>query len=333
MKTRVLIAAVITMATLPAYAATITVTSTNDSGSGSLRAALASAANGDIIDASSITGTVLLTSGELLVNKNVNIIGPGPSNLAVDGNASSRVFHIANAVSAAISSLAITNGSVAGFYSSGGGIFNDDGALIVSNCALSGNSAGYGGGGIYNAGYTPLPDVATPENIGNYTPASLISITNSATLTLVDSALSGNSVSQAGGGIFNYGFSGTATLIISNSTISGNSALSAVGGGIYNVCFYGSATVTIASSALNGNLARSDGGGIYNDGSSGSATVEIVNTTLSENLANRGGGIFNGTTFPGAPNGNATVEIVNSTLSENLAYAGGGIYNASSPGA
>ncbi len=332
MKTRVLIAAVITMATLPAYAATITVTSTNDSGSGSLRAALASAANGDIIDASSITGTVLLTSGELLVNKNVNIIGPGPSNLAVDGNASSRVFHIANAVSAAISSLAITNGSVAGFYSSGGGIFNDDGALIVSNCALSGNSAGYGGGGIYNAGYTPLPDVATPENIGNYTPASLISITNSATLTLVDSALSGNSVSQAGGGIFNYGFSGTATLIISNSTISGNSALSAVGGGIYNVCFYGSATVTIASSALNGNLARSDGGGIYNDGSSGSATVEIVNTTLSENLANRGGGIFNGTTFPGAPNGNATVEIVNSTLSENLAYAGGGIYNASSPG-
>ncbi len=50
---------------------TITVTSTADSGAGTLRAALASAANGDTIDASGVTGAILLTSGELLVTNSV----------------------------------------------------------------------------------------------------------------------------------------------------------------------------------------------------------------------------------------------------------------------
>ena len=66
---------------------TITVTSTADSGAGTLRAALASAADGDTIDASGVTGTILLTSGELLVTNSVTILGPGPANLAVNGNA------------------------------------------------------------------------------------------------------------------------------------------------------------------------------------------------------------------------------------------------------
>src|SRR5215471_20841848 len=66
---------------------TITVTSTADSGAGTLRAALASGANGDTIDASGVTGTILLTSGELLVTNSVTILGAGPANLAVNGNA------------------------------------------------------------------------------------------------------------------------------------------------------------------------------------------------------------------------------------------------------
>src|SRR5438067_8122538 len=68
---------------------TITVTSTADSGAGTLRAALASAANGDTIDVSGVTGTILLTSGELLVTNSVTILGPGPASLAVNGNAAS----------------------------------------------------------------------------------------------------------------------------------------------------------------------------------------------------------------------------------------------------
>jgi hypothetical protein len=55
--------------------ATITVTNTNDSGPGSLRSAIASAAAGDTIQfASSLASqTITLTSGQLVINKNLTI--------------------------------------------------------------------------------------------------------------------------------------------------------------------------------------------------------------------------------------------------------------------
>ena len=85
-------------------AATITVTNTNDEGAGSLRDALASAADGDTI-AFSVAGTILLTNGELVVTNDVAIIGSGPNTLAIDGNATSRVFHIGPSNVVSISSL------------------------------------------------------------------------------------------------------------------------------------------------------------------------------------------------------------------------------------
>src|SRR5436309_8005689 len=76
-------------------AATITVTNTADNGDGTLRAAVASAANGDTINFSVPTpATIMLTSGELLVSNSVTVLGPGANNLAVDGNTNSRVFHV-----------------------------------------------------------------------------------------------------------------------------------------------------------------------------------------------------------------------------------------------
>jgi hypothetical protein len=71
----------------------ITVTNTNDSGSGLLRQALANANDGDTISFA-VTGTISFTSGELLVDKNVTISGRGIATLAVDGNIESPVFHI-----------------------------------------------------------------------------------------------------------------------------------------------------------------------------------------------------------------------------------------------
>ena len=55
----------------------IVVTNTNDSGPGSLRDALAVANDGDTIDATGISGTILLTSGELQITHSVTINGPG----------------------------------------------------------------------------------------------------------------------------------------------------------------------------------------------------------------------------------------------------------------
>src|SRR5436309_793528 len=64
------------------YAATNTVTSTANSGAGTLRAALASVANGDTINFSVATpAAIMLTSGELVVSNNVTILGPGLNSL------------------------------------------------------------------------------------------------------------------------------------------------------------------------------------------------------------------------------------------------------------
>src|SRR5215472_10134810 len=115
----------------------IVVTNTNDSGPGSLRDALAAASDGDTIDATGVSGTILLTSGELQINHNVTINGPGAANLAVNGNASFTVFHNF-ASNATISGFTITNGSSA---DDGGGISNHGflakgAALRVTNCTV-----------------------------------------------------------------------------------------------------------------------------------------------------------------------------------------------------
>src|SRR5712692_10497848 len=80
--------------TIPAHATTIIVSNINDNGPGSLRQALVDANDGDTIDATGISGVITLTTGELLVDKSVTINGVGADLLAVDGNATSRVFQI-----------------------------------------------------------------------------------------------------------------------------------------------------------------------------------------------------------------------------------------------
>src|SRR5215216_4015108 len=78
-------------------ATTITVTNTNDSGPGSLRQALVDANDGDTVnfDCSLQNQTIILTSAELAIDKNVTITGPGPDMLAVSGSFSTfRVLHV-----------------------------------------------------------------------------------------------------------------------------------------------------------------------------------------------------------------------------------------------
>jgi hypothetical protein len=110
---------------------------------GTLRAALASVANGDTINFSLPTpAKITLTSGELLITKNLSIVGPGATNLAVDGNTASRVFHIGSNSVATIAGLTITNGRIFSFAGNrGAGIWTDHATLVVADCTLSSNSA------------------------------------------------------------------------------------------------------------------------------------------------------------------------------------------------
>src|SRR5229473_359906 len=95
----------------------------------------------------------------------------------------------------------------------------------ISNSTLSGNSATYYGGGIFN----------------------LKGTANTGTFTISNSTLSGNSAGVYGGGIYNTG-----TVTLSNSTLSGNSAPG--GGSLANFN---------AASVKNSIVGNSSGGDCY----------------------------------------------------------------------
>ena len=189
----------------------ITVTNTNDNGPGSLRQALADAGQGDTIDFA-VTGSIGLTSGELLVAASITISGPGAKNLAVNGNNQSRVFHITSGQTVTISGLTIING---------GGIYNDHAVLTLSNCVITGNSAALNiGGGIHNDG----------TNVGR------------ATLQINNSIITNNS----GGGIYNDAIqAGTATLVINYSTLSNNNNGEAINNHAWSCLFCGNGTASV----------------------------------------------------------------------------------------
>src|SRR5438067_869325 len=216
MRSRVLFFALVTSALffsgVMAQAATIIVTSGGNSGGGTLRHAILDAASGDTINFAAGLSTINLTSGELLINKNLTISGPGANLLTVrrstDGIPADapgfRIFNIASGnFNVALSGLTITRGSDVNF---GGGIFNlSTGAVTITNCIISGNGASSFSGSNTSGG----------------------AIYNSGTVTITNSTISGNSV-------FSSGFTGGAssggggisggTVIARNTIIAKNTA-------------------------------------------------------------------------------------------------------------
>ena len=132
--------------------------------------------------------------------------------------------------------------------------------------------------------------------------------TNSGTLTVSNSTVSGSSSGLAGG-ITN----GAGTLMVINSTVSGNTG--GFGGGIYN-----GATAIVSGSTVSGNFSSVCGGGIYQV----EGTLMVTNSTVAGNTMVNTGGNFGG----GICTDHGTLTVINSTVSGNLGAAGGGgIYN------
>src|SRR5262245_49773976 len=95
-----------------ALLSTFTVSNALDSGAGSLRQAIVDARDGDTInfDASLSGRAIVLTSGELDIDEDLDIVGLGSDQMAVAGDGDGRVFHITAGADVTIEDLAIING-------------------------------------------------------------------------------------------------------------------------------------------------------------------------------------------------------------------------------
>jgi beta-glucanase (GH16 family) len=265
----------------------LTVTTLDDSGPGSLRAALGLIADGGMIDFDPALagGTIALTSGQLLVNRSVTIDASAVPGVVVSGNSASRVFQVEAAATVSMNDLVIANGVAA---PQGGGVLNF-GTLSLDRVVVrdnTENSAGpanfeFGGGGIYNG--------------------------EGATLNLTDSTVADNaSVNQPAGGI--YGFFGS-TINITSTTVSGNFSGDVAGG--LRLLSNG----TVVNSTFSGNTSTAwHGGGIFHtDGN-----LTVMNSTFTGNIAPAGtaSGILVATF--GAP--------ANATLTNNVLEGNGGAF-------
>ncbi|MFZ1220495.1 MAG: choice-of-anchor Q domain-containing protein [Chthoniobacterales bacterium] len=317
------------------------VTSTADSGPGTLRDRVAAAGDGSVVYfATSLTGaTITLTSGEIAINSNITIDASAAVSIKVTTqDASFRIFHVLPGHSATINSLTIKGGGgvngacilndhaalnlrdcvirggiVSANSGYGGGIYNDgsgsgEATLTITGCLIVGNRAGDAGGGIYNTG----------SGGGSAT----VSMSNS---SVIDNFAGHSGIpigSGAGGGIANEGAASSMTLtncLIDNNRSGSNDASPAgMGGGISN-----SGTLTLIGSTISNNQCFAQGGGIFSSGN-----LAISSSTVSGNIVNgSNGGVGSGD--GGGILGLGTLTLANSTVSNNsVTNKGGGIHGS-----
>lgn len=329
---------------IPAYASTLTVMNTNDSGSGSLRDTLANAGNGDTITFdSALSGTTIYLDSTLTLLQNVTIDGSAlASKITISGNDMYRVIEINTSITVTLNSLIIAHG-LSHTGEPGGGISNNGGTLTIINSSISNNSVENigDGGGIrnYNGTLTVIDsnisnNIAEEYGGGIYNSNGVLTVTNSIIsgnaagsgggiftvgqthdhiVTITGSTISNNNATEFGGGIENS----NSIVTITNTTFSENSSLSDGGGAVSNV-----GTLTINDSSFSDNEAVYRGGGIF----STAGTVKITGSSFSNNsVTSTGGAIHNDSTLT-----LATLTLINSTFSGNSADSGGAIYQSAS---
>lgn len=272
--------------------AIITVTSTADSGAGSLRKAIADARSGDTIQfaANLANQTIRLTSGQLEISpgKNLTIDGAGAANLTISGNNASRILFVNSnqdfPTTVNVKNLAMTNGST---RDQGGAILGEHKASItVENVKFNNNVADKGGGAIFSKW----------EN----------------NLTVTNSQFDGNKATAANDerGAGAIAFVSPGNFVVRNSSFTNNQGIN--GGAINSL----NGKLTIENSRFINNsttAARYDtgkpnptlrgyGGALFTDRASASnepsGTIRIVNTSFEGNqgLAEGGGAyLYTGT--------------------------------------
>ncbi|MEM7033616.1 MAG: S8 family serine peptidase, partial [Chloroflexota bacterium] len=182
----------------------ITVTNNNDSGSGSLRQAIADACDGATITFDDDYS--IIVSSSLSIDKSLTIDGTGYA-ITISGNNSVRVIDIDSNGEATLSHLTIRDGQAA----DGGAIYNDGIVTVGSSTFIDNGAIGHGGG-IYNNsnGIVTITNSTfsgnEAENSGSLYNRGTATVNNS---TFYDSSTEGGNVHNRSGG----------TLHLSNSII------------------------------------------------------------------------------------------------------------------
>ena len=277
-----------------------------------------------------------LTLGSATVPLNITVAGAGSSDTVVTAKGRFRVMSVTGyQTTGRLVNLQFTGGK-AGPNSYGGGIFSQ-GRLTLAGVALTGNSAG-AGGGVANAGGTlTVGGSAISENNGgefggggiqNGGPQNL-----PGTVVVDSSVIFSNVTSNEGGGIFSgqnghpaargraaiaphplcvprrcappRPASGAGLVLhVTDSTVTGNRGSNGGGG----IAAEGTATLT-GSKVTDNTAGAAIGGGVFNVGT-------VTGSTISGNTADSGGGVED---YPGL-----FMTITDSTLDANHAQADGG---------
>jgi len=275
-----------------------------DSGAGSLRDAVASAASGDTIDLGGLAcSTITLTSGAIVIGQtSLTLQGPGAAALTIDGSFDDRVLLHSGSGTLSIADLSITDGKYVSDDTPVGGCIVSSGSVslisaTVSGCVLVGGDANVvaRGGAIYTAG----------------------------NLFVFSSVLSGNAVSGQGTPISNS-HGGAAVvrgdLSIKYSTLDDNAAITIEGHNSGSGAFQNYGSTYILASTISNNSARFFGA-MAVEGVSGDSLV-IRDSTISGNTAGSFSGIY--TQVP--------TTITNSTIAFNSAtYGRGALYSQTQP--
>ncbi len=282
----------------------------------SLRDAIAVATSGATIDFS-VTGTIDLTLGELVIDKDLVIEGPDAAQLRIDaGNGldevfgsqdGSRIFNIDDGDANTTIDVEIRGVTLAGADISGdGGAILSLENLTVANAIVTGNAAGNDGGGIYATGMSTITASTFSENSSGHQGAGIWA---NAMTTVADSTFSMNTSSHDGGGIFTKGETS-----VTNTTFSDNISTNFSGAGL----FARTTILSVVDSSFTNNTSHRDGGGLF----SLQTPTTISGTTFTGNTAETlaGGGVWT----------QEDTTITDSTFSGNSANDGGGLFASTS---
>jgi len=266
---------------------------------------------GSATDEIQLTADVILQAPLPALSGEVTVEGNG---FRVSRDPAAPDFSILSLVSTeaiTLRSLTLSNGRA----EQGGGIFNQaTGPVTITNSTITGNIAFDDGGGIHNVnnGQLTVENSAIVDNRAGDVGGGVASFDSVA--TLLGSTISNNEAARAGGGF--YGFSTVTTIVestLSNNQVDGSGGVSSTGGGgLYSGW---DSTLILSDSTVSGNSSGTAGGGLKLYGYFGDDS--LVNSTVTGNVASgSGGGLFAGGYYH-------SVSLSNVTITGNSTEGGG----------